>query len=266
MFRIYGLSINFLLYVFNFYFLVLSLKLIGKHQQTIREAFSELQYKTLTWLRVLTNLLLITNTVWVIEDLVLIPKESPGYAWYTVSIILTFIMINWVGWKGLRQPGIFSYPAGMFEAQKSKDALLSQEAVNVTETMRLTRKEENIYTKLLHLIEEEKMYCQLELNLQQLAEKLDVKETTLTKIIKVKTDSNFHSFINHYRVEEFKRLLNTDDRRKLSIRDIAYKAGFKSKSTFYTAFKKFEGTTPLVYLQNQDSFGDYALSKGVTMT
>ncbi len=251
--QIYGLIVNFALYTFNFYFLILSLKLIQQHQQNIREVFSELKHKTLTWLRVFTWLLLATNAVWIVEDLILIPKESPSYAWYTVSIVLTFFTIVWVGRQGLRQPEVFN----AVEEGEEQEVHIHQPPTKTkpvrNDVENLTDKEEQAYESLVALMEKKKLYTQLELTLQQVAAKLDIREVTLTKVIKTKTHDNFHSFINQYRVEEVKRLLKTEDRYILSIRGIAYKAGFKSKSTFYTAFKKFEKTTPSAYLQQQEN-------------
>lgn len=263
--QVYGLIVNFAMYAFNFYFLILSLKVAQKHQQKIREVFSELQHKTLTWLRVFTWLLLATNVVWIVEDVILIPKESPSYAWYSVSIVLTFFTIIWVGWKGLRQPEVFN--KNVVEEDKAPTHRHHTKAKPIQDQEQsLTPKEEQAYEELVTLMEKKKLYTQLELTLQQVAEQLDIREVTLTKIIKSKTHDNFHSFINQYRVEEVKRLLNTDDRYKLSIRGIAYKAGFKSKSTFYTAFKKFEKTTPSAYLQQQENQAIYSTKKEVAMS
>lgn len=261
--QVYGLMTNFTLYTFNFYFLILSLKFIRQHQQNIREVFSELEHKTLTWLRIFTWLLLATNTVCIVEDLILIPKESPSYAWYTASIVLTFFTIVWVGRQGLRQPAVFN-------AAEEDEAPVTQHQTKTKpvhgEVQSLTDKEEQAYETLVALMEKKKLYTQLELTLQQVATKLDIREVTLTKIIKSKTHDNFHSFINQYRVEEVKRLLSTDERYSLNIRGIAYKAGFKSKSTFYTAFKKFEKITPSAYLQQQEAQATSRPKKSVVVS
>lgn len=262
--QVYGLMTNFALYTFNFYFLILSLKLIRQHQQNIREVFSELEHKTLTWLRVFTWLLLATNTVCIVEDLILIPKESPSYAWYTASIVLTFFTIVWVGRQGLRQSEVFKAVVEDDEAPMAQHQTKAKPMRD--EVQSLTDKEEKAYETLVALMEKKKLYTQLELTLQQVAAKLDIREVTLTKIIKSKTHDNFHSFINQYRVEEVKRLLSTDERYILSIRGIAYKAGFKSKSTFYTAFKKFEKMTPSAYLQQQEAQATSRPKKSVVVS
>lgn len=265
-YKVYGLTLNFSLYVFNFYFLILSWKLVYKHQKTIHEVFSELRYKKLLWLWGLIILLFTSNTVWVVEDLVMLPFSNNGsidyYSLYGVSIVLTFITTMWVGRKGLQQSEIFDESSFTVKGFSEDELLILPSSVHNTDNqVELTVQEEGIYLDLVALMEKEKLYQELELTLLQLADRLQVKDHMLTKIIKSKTNNNFHSFINRYRVDEFKRLLDTEARKQLNIRGIAYKAGFKSKSTFYAAFKKFEGTTPSAYLQKKQA-SKYAMVRG----
>ena len=58
---------------------------------------------------------------------------------------------------------------------------------------------------------------------------------------------NFFDYVNNYRVEEFKKLVNDPAKKDDKLIFLAYDAGFNSKSTFNTAFKKFTGQTPSDY-------------------
>ena len=60
-----------------------------------------------------------------------------------------------------------------------------------------------------------------------------------------KPNKNFSLFINEYRIEEAKRIL--DSKSKLKIEVIAEMCGFNSNSTFYSVFKKITNTTPAKY-------------------
>jgi len=55
---------------------------------------------------------------------------------------------------------------------------------------------------------------------------------------------NFYQFINELRVEEAKILLLSDKVKTLDMLGIATHAGFNSKTTFNTTFKKLTGLTP----------------------
>jgi YesN/AraC family two-component response regulator len=71
-----------------------------------------------------------------------------------------------------------------------------------------------------------------------------VSANNLSQVINEKTGFNFNDYINTFRVEEAKNILTSPEYQKLTIEAIAEKAGFNSKSPFYTAFKKHAGMTP----------------------
>ena len=58
---------------------------------------------------------------------------------------------------------------------------------------------------------------------------------------------NFYDLINGYRVEEAKQLLVDSKNMNFTILSIGFEAGFNSKTTFNTVFKKFTGSTPTEY-------------------
>ncbi|WP_407920992.1 helix-turn-helix domain-containing protein [Flavobacterium cellulosilyticum] len=55
---------------------------------------------------------------------------------------------------------------------------------------------------------------------------------------------NFLDYINLLRVEKVKKYLIKSDYSSYTIVAIGLECGFNSKSTFYTAFKKFTNVTP----------------------
>jgi len=95
----------------------------------------------------------------------------------------------------------------------------------------------------------EKSYINPEISLRTLAEKLSISTNHLSQIINACFDQNFHTFINSYRVEEVKKMFADPNKQDESILSIAFEAGFKSKSTFNTFFKKKTGVTPSSYRQ-----------------
>ncbi|GGD71060.1 helix-turn-helix domain-containing protein [Maribacter cobaltidurans] len=58
---------------------------------------------------------------------------------------------------------------------------------------------------------------------------------------------HFFDFINEYRVNEAKAILENPDANQFTVLEILYQVGFNSKSTFYTAFKKVTNKTPTQY-------------------
>ena len=97
---------------------------------------------------------------------------------------------------------------------------------------------------------QEKPYLNPKITLKEVSNQLNVLPKQLSQVINEKTDSNFNQFINTFRVEESKIILNSPQFSKLTIDAISEKAGFKSKSTFYEAFKSFTGMTPKQFTEN----------------
>ncbi len=83
-----------------------------------------------------------------------------------------------------------------------------------------------------------------------LARETGLSTSYLSKIINTNSDYNFSDFINNFRIEKAKKLLADAEYNNYTYIAIGYECGFNSKSTFYTAFKKFTGQTPSIYKQN----------------
>lgn len=103
--------------------------------------------------------------------------------------------------------------------------------------------------KLKSLMTEQKFYREADLGLDSLASELDINPKQLSHLLNNNIGRNFYDFINFYRVEEVKKLLQDPANNYLTIEAMANQVGFKSKSTFYTAFKKQTNMTPGTYMK-----------------
>ncbi|MDY6240634.1 MAG: helix-turn-helix domain-containing protein, partial [Prevotella sp.] len=59
---------------------------------------------------------------------------------------------------------------------------------------------------------------------------------------------NYYDFINRYRLEAFKRLVEQGETERYTLLALSAKCGFK-KSSFFSTFRKVEGMTPTEYLK-----------------
>lgn len=110
--------------------------------------------------------------------------------------------------------------------------------------------------KLMHVIREDKIYLQPDLSLSALSKAVDTNDKYLRYVLSRMHASGFVSFVNHYRVEDAKVLLTDDEYNIYTVESIGQMAGFKSKSSFYAAFKEETGMTPFQYRQEQAAGGD----------
>lgn len=132
------------------------------------------------------------------------------------------------------------FPPKLFStkrAKKSKKALLDKEATA------------QYQKKLLSYIEEEAPYLNSDLSLRSMAEHLDLHPNQLSWLLNECLGKNFSEFINHYRVETFKRLAKEPANAHITLLGLAYESGFNSKTVFNTYFKKETGLTPKQFLK-----------------
>jgi AraC-like DNA-binding protein len=102
------------------------------------------------------------------------------------------------------------------------------------------------------LMETEKPYLEPDLSLGELAQKLAIQSAQLSQVINSCARVNFYDFVNGYRIRAAQNLL-LEGASRWSILDIALEAGFNSKSTFYTQFRKHVGMTPTAFRRQQSS-------------
>ena len=98
--------------------------------------------------------------------------------------------------------------------------------------------------RLEEAMENDKPYLNQNLSFERLAEKLEIPVKELSNAINRHYEVNFYEFINNYRMQEARSMLEDPLLFDKSITDIFYDAGFNSKSVYNTLFKKKFNKTP----------------------
>ncbi|WP_299119719.1 helix-turn-helix domain-containing protein [uncultured Tenacibaculum sp.] len=223
-------------YVFNLILLYIILKNIKEHQNKVTDYYSDIENKTLLWIRTIVYIFLFFHVFWILEDIIGFQNEIITQYFAFSSGILTFFMIYWIAYNGFSQQEIFT--TSLFQTDEKKET-----QVDSIDT-------ENQFKLMLEIMQREKLYLDGNLNLRLLSEKVNIKERELSKLIKTHTKKNFYHFVNQFRVQEFKKLLASPKAAQLSLLGLAQESGFSSKSTFYTVFKNVEGVTPKQYQES----------------
>ncbi len=100
------------------------------------------------------------------------------------------------------------------------------------------------------LMREDRIFAQKQLSMPELASKLNTNTTYLSKIINDGFGTPFSDFINQWRVKEAQKMFTDGKHKAMTIEAIADNVGFRSRSAFNNAFKKFSGVTPSVFIKN----------------
>lgn len=142
--------------------------------------------------------------------------------------------------KGQRETGI----------QTDQSALLASSSTIKKKQPLLEEEETATYRKhLLQYMENETPYLDADLSLRTLAGKIAISPNQLSWLLNESIGKNFNKFVNHYRIETFKKLAKDPANSNITIMGLAYDSGFNSKTVFNTSFKKEMGITPSEFLR-----------------
>ncbi len=136
------------------------------------------------------------------------------------------------------------------EAQKNGADIESVGVENPKKTESDHLELEEIADKITTYMRINQPYLNSQLTLERFSNELSVSQRLVSRTVNQMFDCNFQEFINRYRVEAAKELLKSNDTNKLTMEEIAHKAGFNSKPTFNRLFKNITSSTPSHYKQH----------------
>lgn len=98
--------------------------------------------------------------------------------------------------------------------------------------------------RLMEAMQDHELYLDSDLTLRDLAEHANLTYQQASEVINGQMNQRFFSFVNSYRVKLAKQRLADPKTSKMPIVELALEVGFKSRSSFYDAFKKVTQMTP----------------------
>jgi AraC-like DNA-binding protein len=219
---------------FRFSISVLCFLELQKYQRNIKNEFAELESVDLTWLKVLVIGFLVVHLNAIFVSLGIIMS-------YDIGIIVDHELLGLTSNYAvlLLITSLIFFSAGHSRIFQGIDDTLTTEKSKLPEVFE-PEKIQRIESYLL----QNKPYLNHLLTLDNLASQLEMGSRSLSSIINRHFGKNFFEFINHYRIEESKRLLLLEENKTVTMLDVMDKAGFNSKATFNTFFKKLVGITP----------------------
>ena len=110
-----------------------------------------------------------------------------------------------------------------------------------------------LWESLDNYVRNQKKYKDCNLTLDTLAIKTGIKKHYISEILNVYQQKTFYQYINEYRIDYFKKLVeeSIDKDETINFLSLAYESGFKSKSSFNRYFKNIVGKTPSEYYKNR---------------
>jgi AraC-like DNA-binding protein len=188
------------------------------------------------WSRIIVKGL-VAYTIGFLSYFILVNATFFSVEWdYAISLVMSAGILT-IAYMGFWQKPVFAGKPvqDLLPGQKYATSMLTEGAKSA------------IQKKMVYFLEEEKVFKENELRLDDLAAYLDVNRHQLSQVINEHYQVNFFELINGYRVRYVQELLRHPEYEHYTIQQLAFESGFNNKASFNRYFKKETGLTPSAY-------------------
>lgn len=228
---------------FIFIYVIFSLLKIRKHKRNLKYMFSYQDSIDLQWLQ---NLVVSFMIIFIIEFILFgfflfndrIKVYYLDYSGYLLFAAFVFAL----GYFGYKQGEIFQHKKVVAVTDKK------QRKPPSVKTSSSDIENAQLAELLNTFVTEHKPWLNPTLSLYDLASELNISSHKLTLLLNNYLKTNFYDYINHFRVEEVKKMLKNNIK-KYTILAIALECGFNNKASFNRIFKQKTGQTPSEFIK-----------------
>ncbi|MCC2962825.1 AraC family transcriptional regulator [Massilia sp. IC2-278] len=237
---------------------------LRQYRQRLRVHYSSIDRRELHWLSWLSLSFITLLILW-------FPANLVGGYWQLLLILGRLVTLYFVGWFGLRQTAVFTSRIGAGEADKSvpenatgadkvpvappvepaspaepsssgaADALASHKYARSGMTNAASAL---IGRRLERWVADARGYLNPDIRLTDLAECIGTSPQLVSQYLNDVLGLSFFDYINGLRVAAIQEMMRDRANDTRTLLELAFAAGFSSKSTFNASFKKISGLAP----------------------
>lgn len=231
-----------MLYIFPLYngaMIIMNWIKLKKAERINRDSFSSDEVVNLNWSRIS---LLFFGLFYVGMILSEIVDETVSEVLFNSTLLLLTLYLGYFQIKTIAR---YVKITQIRKNETDPETVSEREIVreNEQDTARLNK----LFSELNELIDAERLYLKEDLTLYELGQRMALNPKYLSQAINFQDDLNFNKFINQKRIRHAAEMIRNTSYDGLSLEGIAMESGFRSKSTFNTAFKTEMGCTPSEY-------------------
>jgi AraC-like DNA-binding protein len=196
-------------------------------------------YDDIKWVKSILKFGFLVMVLWII---VVITYYFTRQNWlYDPLKIIYSILVYWLGYQALISAKVVQDRI-MLRKYLSVDNL--SQKVLVDKGNDLNEKHLSDYHSIENYIIQNQKFLDPLLSLDKVSDELGYSPGHISKLINENGKQNFSDLINSLRVNYAKQILSDPVFLNYTIVSVGLESGFNSKSTFYSAFKKFTNKTP----------------------
>ncbi len=207
-----------------------------------------LSYDDLNWIKWFIRLGVVVIGFWAVA--VFIKTLTGNEDAYMFLRLSSSILLYWMGYQGIYKYNVLRDRIVLRSSIDANDVLITSSEIIDSQNEAddfFNKKHDRDFERIKDHIIQNKLYLDPLLSMETLASDLGMSKSYFSKLINSYSDYNFSDYINSLRVAQAKKFLANDEFSEYTIVAIGLECGFNSKSTFYSAFKKFTSKTPTAY-------------------
>lgn len=216
------------------------------YRSQLRRYFSNTEQRDLRWITWFGNTFIISWGILALSHFMVFAQYQ--FLTMEAGALMSLCLLLLLVLNGHRQkPGFDAVP----ESEQELSAVLAAKPLAEPEHRAQDSKYENsalssedvqrYWHRLEHWMHTESGFLKADLTMPGLAKSVGISASYISQTLSEAYGSHFYDYVNQKRVEyACTRLTLTDE----TVLDIALNAGFNSRSSFYTAFKKHKNLTP----------------------
>ncbi|MEP2935180.1 MAG: helix-turn-helix domain-containing protein [Gilvibacter sp.] len=237
-------------YIFVIATLIWLLSKLNTYKRSIKNTFSTIDSIHLNWFRNFTYTYLGVN----IASLLLFVLLDLGWV-STIFIplliehIILVLSLFYLCFHGIKQYSLAQFKSHQLIENQGND---NQKITQKYSSSSLSDDEmRQLFSKIEQLFVKDRVYLDAELNIDAIANQLNVTTHRVSQTINSMASKPFYDYVNAFRVTHLKRLLQDPNNKRFTILALGIESGFNSKATLNRVFKQQVGMTPKGFQKTQ---------------
>jgi AraC-like DNA-binding protein len=203
---------------------------LDRYRRAVRARHSSMAGRDLRWLQWNTGVIVLLLALWG-------PASALGGIWSWLLLLGQLAMFYLLGWYGLQQQAVFVLDAEAGEPVTPAGQKYARSGM--TEPAQAL-----IGERLARRMAEQRDFLHPDIKLLDLAASIGNSPQLLSQYLNEALQQSFFDYLNEQRTLEVQNLLRAPDNAGSTLLEVAFAAGFNSKTTFNASFKKLTGMAP----------------------